>query len=276
MKHLLLVTLVVLFPLTASAAPTGWRCPDTYYGDGWCDCGCGVIDSDCASSTTPLYNNCQNGFSCGRSDVTCYTGGVRAYRTPAFGGDTFDHTYPCRVENSTVKASYCELGNVYGACPATSEDCPTSWLGDGWCDPPCMLKYGHDSANGKNDCALPEPTQFKCIGIYASSSQSAQDGGARLGNAMYTYDPWFAMGTRDWTLATMKSKFEYVAYEYGECEIWYLIDGVCHQQTNRDLWFSHTAPYTSQWSVKGSSLSEGTYGIYGGSWSDCRAEIGAN
>ncbi len=29
----------------------GWTCPNDYYGDGTCDCGCGVQDTDCTSTT---------------------------------------------------------------------------------------------------------------------------------------------------------------------------------------------------------------------------------
>ncbi len=272
MKHLFF-SLIVLFPLTVFAnPPAGWRCPPSFYNDGWCDCGCGVVDADCNNPSTPLWNNCSNGYTCGRQETTCYAGGVRSYWTQAFGG-TFDldHTYPCRVESANVKASYCELDNVWGSCPTTSDSCPESWIGDGWCDPPCVNKYGHDGG----DCALPQPTQFKCIGQYASGVQSAQTGGGLLGTT-YFYDPWFAMGGRNWNAATMKNKYDYIAYENGSCDIWYLIDGVCHQQTNRTLWLSHAAPKVSQYNVKGSSLSEGMYGVYGGGWSSCRSEIGAN
>jgi hypothetical protein len=31
--------------------PAGWLCGSAYYGDGFCDCGCGVLDSDCESKT---------------------------------------------------------------------------------------------------------------------------------------------------------------------------------------------------------------------------------
>jgi hypothetical protein len=31
--------------------PAGWVCGSAYYGDGFCDCGCAVLDSDCESKT---------------------------------------------------------------------------------------------------------------------------------------------------------------------------------------------------------------------------------
>ncbi|MFO0747498.1 MAG: fibro-slime domain-containing protein [Myxococcota bacterium] len=36
----------------STSAPDGWLCDPDYYGDGGCDCGCGVQDVDCASSDT--------------------------------------------------------------------------------------------------------------------------------------------------------------------------------------------------------------------------------
>lgn len=43
--------------------PAGWLCGPTYYGDGMCQCGCGVIDEDC---TTGQASEC--------TDSTCPTG----------------------------------------------------------------------------------------------------------------------------------------------------------------------------------------------------------
>lgn len=39
----------------SSCAHPGWVCPDSFYGDDGCDCGCGIADVDCTSGgcTTP-------------------------------------------------------------------------------------------------------------------------------------------------------------------------------------------------------------------------------
>jgi hypothetical protein len=34
----------------SGCAPEGWSCPDAYYGDTYCDCGCGIDDPDCAGA----------------------------------------------------------------------------------------------------------------------------------------------------------------------------------------------------------------------------------
>jgi hypothetical protein len=48
-------------PADPSNAPSGWQCDDTYFGDGLCDCGCGVTDADCSG---------------GQECVFCFEGGV--------------------------------------------------------------------------------------------------------------------------------------------------------------------------------------------------------
>jgi len=47
----------------ASAVPDGWVCPESYYDDGTCDCGCGVQDADC--STTVDVDECLYCDACG-------------------------------------------------------------------------------------------------------------------------------------------------------------------------------------------------------------------
>lgn len=47
-------------------APDGWICPGKYYKDidHMCDCGCGIIDVDCAGDLSAAacdQNNCENG-----------------------------------------------------------------------------------------------------------------------------------------------------------------------------------------------------------------------
>ena len=48
------------------AAPPGWNCDPTYYGDALCDCGCGVFDApDCADLTVGVCEYCNDPGSCG-------------------------------------------------------------------------------------------------------------------------------------------------------------------------------------------------------------------
>jgi len=45
-----------------SLIPDGWACSDSWYGDGGCDCDCGVQDADCADSDTSWA--CSSGQTC--------------------------------------------------------------------------------------------------------------------------------------------------------------------------------------------------------------------
>ncbi|MEW5849551.1 MAG: hypothetical protein AB2A00_12105 [Myxococcota bacterium] len=44
-----------------STAPEGWTCEAGYYGDGPCDCGCGIQDVDCPNNTAAACNYCLAG-----------------------------------------------------------------------------------------------------------------------------------------------------------------------------------------------------------------------
>jgi hypothetical protein len=46
------------YPKNAFCAPPGWACTPTFYGDGMCDCGCGIVDSDCADATVASCQFC--------------------------------------------------------------------------------------------------------------------------------------------------------------------------------------------------------------------------
>lgn len=39
--------------------PEGWTCEDRWWGEGWCDCGCGVIDElDCPEDVATEIESC--------------------------------------------------------------------------------------------------------------------------------------------------------------------------------------------------------------------------
>jgi hypothetical protein len=45
-------------------APSGWTCSRGYYDDGICDCGCGVVDYDCASNKATACAKCNDDGAC--------------------------------------------------------------------------------------------------------------------------------------------------------------------------------------------------------------------
>jgi hypothetical protein len=44
--------------------PDEWTCDRNYYQDGLCDCGCGAVDTDCASSEVGDCEKCDGEGSC--------------------------------------------------------------------------------------------------------------------------------------------------------------------------------------------------------------------
>ena len=61
---------IMVFSYPALAAPEGWTCPPDWFGDGFCDCGCGALDSDCTDATVEScefcgwYGSCQASQAC--------------------------------------------------------------------------------------------------------------------------------------------------------------------------------------------------------------------
>jgi hypothetical protein len=56
---------------TGGSAPAGWTCIDEWYGDGGCDCGCGVQDSDCADATVAVCVYCGEVGACTDLGAAC-------------------------------------------------------------------------------------------------------------------------------------------------------------------------------------------------------------
>ncbi len=51
----------ITFPDAKAPPPPGWACDARWFGEGWCDCGCGVQDVDCESLDLYdcAYNACE-------------------------------------------------------------------------------------------------------------------------------------------------------------------------------------------------------------------------
>jgi hypothetical protein len=46
------------------SGPQAWTCTPVYYGDGGCDCGCGIVDIDCADASVGSCEYCDDPASC--------------------------------------------------------------------------------------------------------------------------------------------------------------------------------------------------------------------
>lgn len=49
----------------------GWTCDPTWIGDGMCDCGCGIMDTDCTDATAASCEYCSGAGSCNPSGAAC-------------------------------------------------------------------------------------------------------------------------------------------------------------------------------------------------------------
>jgi hypothetical protein len=137
--------------------PADWTCPDSYYTDSWCDCGCGAYDPTCDDPAASLYDNC-GGLGC------------------------VDPTSPdCNEDTSFCGDGNCDFGEDHINC---LDDCPApsgcveaggveSWIADGYCDSSNNNEFCVD-ANGYYDggdccgstCLV---SNFDCVGSGAGS-----------------------------------------------------------------------------------------------------------
>lgn len=146
-------------------APTGWTCAAALHGNGECDCGCGVVDEDCAdaSHASCAFNACSEGVvdvvdptSCVASEAdSAWTCGFQAYGDGDVcdcGCGVVDPDCPNAAATSCA-ASGCRPGfdvdaNDPTACVASEALqggrpgwwCPTAWYAtDDGCDCGCGL-----------------------------------------------------------------------------------------------------------------------------------------
>jgi|GEM_PF-1447426 len=131
--------------------PEEWTCAPNQYGDGTCDCGCGVVDSDCANEegVSCETNNCFEGqpnsaknFLCVPNDWTCF-GNFYGDGECDCGCGVKD--FDCPVTNTLDVCEY-ELCDDFTWSPKPG----TNYL----CFPPEWTCNGdlYDEENGACDC----------------------------------------------------------------------------------------------------------------------------
>lgn len=158
---------------TGGLPPFTWRCSVTVWGDGQCDCGCGIQDIDCESTddlsecdTCNRFGSC-NSYQCpGRINADNTT----ACNQPPAEWDCLDYYYDdgtycdcgCGVMdpdcegNDIANCDACGLsgGCAGGSCPGPidPEDITTCAVPDGWNCPTNAYRDG-----GYCDCGCGEP-----------------------------------------------------------------------------------------------------------------------
>ena len=180
--------LVLLFAGLAHAQtpPQGWTCDPGFFGDGSCDCGCGVQDSDCANAelATCEFNSCPDPAGSGtvvpvRTNPTqCTTNACGdavladaeecddGNTTPGDGCSATCTTEPgfdCNTDRltSTCGTVVCSDGVVSGA-----EECDdgNATAGDG-CSATCTVEAGFSCPTAGQPCTA-VPSGFTCDPLF--------------------------------------------------------------------------------------------------------------
>jgi hypothetical protein len=120
-----------------SGVPFGWNCAYANYGDGKCDCGCGVMDKDCTKEDVKHCQVCNTIGSCNRADcpghidpddITKCTPPPEGWTcTPAAYGDGTTCDCGCGIQDEdcpNLKVSSCQSCEDFGSC--ANGPCPSS------------------------------------------------------------------------------------------------------------------------------------------------------
>jgi hypothetical protein len=133
-----------------------WTCDPSLFGDGYCDCGCGIPDPDCANATVAACDFCNDPKSCATScaDINPTNNAVCAAHT--CGNGTIDPGEKCDGTNLNRQtcASLGFTGGTLGCTSICTFDiskctgwtCDPSLYGDGICDCGCGVQDS-DCAN---------------------------------------------------------------------------------------------------------------------------------
>ena len=164
---------------TGGLPPFAWRCSVNFWGDGQCDCGCGIQDIDCENSddidecvTCNRFGSC-NSYQCpGRVNPDNTT----ACNEPPVSWNCLDYYYWDGVycdcgcgevdpdcENDDISScDTCGLsgGCAGGICPASidPDDITQCTVPDGWL---CGSITYHDGYDCDCGCGIPDPD---CLG----------------------------------------------------------------------------------------------------------------
>jgi hypothetical protein len=131
------------------AIPRGWQCTYWEYGDDLCDCGCGVTDIDCASSSVEDCDECWGGCSSSSCpgtiapdrNASCTDTPPEWRCNPRFYNDGSICHCGCGaldLDCASDEVASCERCNVEGSC--SGQECP------GLIDP-----------NFNRECIRPDP-----------------------------------------------------------------------------------------------------------------------
>jgi hypothetical protein len=146
--------------------PPEWTCALVAYGDGLCDCGCGVVDTDCGTSNLADCYNCTQPGSC--TTQYCY-----ANNQLFSNNNAICNTQPDRCGNGVMEGTEeCDgLDTPLGAfCGTSCMLVPTAWT----CQPSYFADFECDCGCGARDvdCADDLLTSCEFCDNYGSCSSA--------------------------------------------------------------------------------------------------------
>jgi hypothetical protein len=182
-----------------SVPPAGWNCGAQLYGDGSCDCGCGVQDRDCERSddldecvTCNRFGSCNNYACPGRIDpedtTTCSLPPAAWTCVDYYYADTVFCDCGCGAmdpdceDDDIASCDTCGLsgGCGGGTCPASinPEDITTCITPEGWTCGSIAYNDGYncDCGCGVVDLDCEGPERSYCQDCAAPGSCSEYDG----------------------------------------------------------------------------------------------------
>ncbi len=130
--------------------PWNWECAYATYGDGTCDCGCGVQDPDCSSAAVAECESCNTAGSCARGVCPSSI-------------DPNDNTKCAVPANWTCDPSLYGDGTCDCGCNVTDMDCSSTDASACWgcswdsCSPGCVALDTNDNAH-----CTSAPTSWTC------------------------------------------------------------------------------------------------------------------
>lgn len=191
--------------------PIAWGCPRSTYGDGKCDCGCGVLDIDCSKADIDRCDDCNLLGSCNRAEcpgridpddiTTCLAPPKEWTCSPAAYGDGKVCDCGCGVVDLDCpdsKPSSCDNCETSGSCafakcpsklaPDDNSSCyvPPKWT----CDP---YFYGDGQCTcgcGAVDVDCPDSQATSCDNCPATCATANCGGIVADDNAYCTNPPY--------------------------------------------------------------------------------------
>jgi cysteine-rich repeat protein len=194
LQGIVFIAVGVLSALPASAQGAGWTCDPTWFGDTFCDCGCGEQDSDCADL---LATSCDFADGCTVAGTVPDPTNNIVCITPVCGNSIVEAPLENCDDGNVIAGDGCDDECRTEASGAWLVNCSAAWFGtDDGCDCGCGVP-DLDCAGAVtvesceyNDCQNGDPvegTPHLCLDADCGNSiidedEQCDDGNANAGD----------------------------------------------------------------------------------------------